>query len=82
MALITSSDTLDTEFTPAAGDFIAQVSGNSAANLLRKDVSGAAFVLVGTIMGEAKVISNPVGGAIYKWTAVYPASAPTVRADQ
>jgi hypothetical protein len=82
MALLTGSDTLDTTFTPAAGDFIAQVTGGGAVSLMRKTASGAAaFAFVGTIQANTSVtVSNPVAGAVYKFTAV--SGTPAVRADQ
>lgn len=77
-ALVTA---LDTTFTPAAGDFIAQSTG-APANLLRKTANGAAnFALVGVVAaGQGVTVSNPVAGAVYKFTAV--SGTPTVRADQ
>jgi hypothetical protein len=68
---------LDADFTPAAGDFIAQAAGGQA-SLLRKNTGPAAFVLVGQISG-AVVVSNPVAGAVYRFSA--PAGV-TVQADQ
>lgn len=77
MATICSN--LSTEFTPAAGDFIAQVSGGSAA-LMRKNSSGAAFTLVGNIAGQAVIVSNPISGAVYRFDGF--SGSPVVQADQ
>lgn len=72
---------LDTEFTPAAGDFIVQVTGGSPANLLRKNAAGAEYAVLGVLeSGAARIVSNPVSGAVYKFTAV--SGTPSVRADQ
>ena len=77
MAALTTAN--DTEFTPAAGEFIAQATG-AAATLLRKNVSGAAFASAGRIEpGMAYVVSNPVAGAVYKFAAD---AGATVREDQ
>lgn len=77
MASLTSA--LDTEFTPAAGDFIASVVGGTAA-LVRKNSSGTAFAEVGRISNAGVIVSNPIAGAVFKFVAV--TSAPTVQADQ
>ena len=79
MATLTTA--LDTEFTPAVGDFIVQCTG-SPANLLRKNVTGLTdFAVVGTLMpGAASIVSNPVAGAVYKFTAV--SGTPSVSANQ
>ena len=75
MATLTAA--LDTDFTPAAGDFIAQATGGTA-NLLRKNSSGAQFAPVGPING-AVTVDNPVAGAVYKFSAP---TGVTVQADQ
>jgi len=79
MASLTTA--LETEFTPAAGDFIVQCT-KAPATLLRKNVTGLAdFASVGTLMpGDALICSNPVAGAIYKFTAL--SGTPRVSADQ
>ena len=77
MASIASA--IDTTFTPAASDFLAQVTGGTA-NLMRRNSSGEAWALVDAITNRAVVVSNPVAGAQYQFTAVSP--APVVRADQ
>lgn len=79
MALITGSDTENTEFTPAAGDFIIQAT-NGKISLVRKNASGANFASVGSIDGVAVIIDNPVAGAVYKWRR--DGGDPSVRADQ
>lgn len=77
MAALTTAN--DTEFTPAAGDFIVQATG-AAATLLRKNVSGAAFAAVGRVEpGVGYIVSNPVAAAVYKFAAD---AGATVRADQ
>lgn len=80
MATLVSA--LAAEFTPAAGDFVAQATGG-VAQLQRKQTSGAAFARVGEISG-AVVVSNPVAGAVYKFVAYDTATygTPTVQADQ
>lgn len=77
MATLVSA--LTTEFTPAAGDFVAQASGG-AAQLQRKQTGGAAFVGIGLIHNDGVIVSNPVAGAVYKFVAVI--GTPTVQADQ
>lgn len=77
MATIASA--VETEFTPAAGDFIVQATGMPVA-LMRKNTAGAAFVPVTSIDNQALVISNPVAAAVYKFVA---SGRPvTVQADQ
>ena len=70
---------LDTEFTPAVGDFNVQVSSGTA-TLLRKNASGAAFAVVQSAVAGAFVCSNPIAGAVYKFSA--PSSSTVVQADQ
>lgn len=78
MAALTTA--LDTEFTPAVGDFIVQVTAGPA-NLLRKNAAGADFAVVQALAaGSAVVVSNPVAGAVYMFTALV--GTPSVRADQ
>lgn len=78
MASLTTAN--DTEFTPAAGDFIAQSTGAGAV-LLRKNASAVAtFAVVGNIVRDtAVIVSNPVAGAVYKFAAD---AGAVVRADQ
>jgi hypothetical protein len=76
MATLVSA--LQTEFTPAAGDFIAQSTGGTA-QLMRKNSSGAGFAGVGLIDG-AMIVSNPVAGAVYKFDTR--SGSPSVQADQ
>lgn len=75
MATLVSA--IDTDFTPAVGDFIAQASG-APATLLRKNSSGAAFVTVGAVSGNACIVSNPIAGAVYRFVG----AGATVQADQ
>lgn len=77
MATLVSA--LDTEFTPAVGDFNVQVS-KGVATLLRKNASGAAFAVVQSVVSGAFVCSNPIAGAVYKFSA--PDSTTVVQADQ
>lgn len=70
---------LDTEFTPAVGDFNVQVSGGLA-TLLRKNSAGAAFTVVQSVISGAAVCSNPVAGAVFKFSS--PSSTTAVQADQ
>lgn len=70
---------LDTEFTPAVGDFNVQVTGGNA-NLLRKNSTALAWALVTDLANRALVVSNPVAGAVYKFTAA--TTTPVVQADQ
>lgn len=76
MATLVSA--LQTEFTPAAGDFIVQSTGGRSA-LMRKNTSGAGFASVG-LVSEAVIVSNPVAAAVYKFVAFD--GAPVVQADQ
>jgi len=70
---------LDTEFTPAVGDFNVQVSFG-VATLLRKNSAGVAFAVVQSVVAGAFVCSNPIAGAVYKFSA--PSSSTVVQADQ
>lgn len=77
MATLTTA--LETEFTPAAGDFIVQATGRPVA-LMRKNTSGAAFAQVTAIDNQALIVSNPIAGAVYKFV---PSGMPVaVQADQ
>ena len=58
---------------------VAQVTGGTA-NLMRRNSSSEAWALVDSITNRAVVVSNPVTGAQYQFTAVSP--SPVVRADQ
>lgn len=70
---------LDTEFTPAVGDFNISVTG-SPATLMRKNSSGTAYAVVETGITGAKVCSNPIAGAVYKFTSNF--GVAVVQADQ
>ena len=70
---------LDTEFTPAVGDFNVQVTGGMA-TLLRKNTSGSAFAQVQSVISGAAVCSNPIAGAVYKFSSL--SSATVVQAEQ
>lgn len=78
MATIASA--LNTVFTPAAVDFVVQVSSGVVA-LQRRGTSGAAWVNVGLITAnEAPIVSNPVAGVQYQFVPV--SGSPSVQADQ
>jgi len=79
MASLTTA--LNTNFTPAAGDFIVQCTGGSV-QLMRSNDGTAAFASCALITNEAKTVSNPVAGAIYKFVPVNPNVTPTVAANQ
>lgn len=80
MALLTS--TLEAEFTPAVGDFVAQSTGIGLVTVMRKNAAAAAWAPAegGSLFDRAAVISNPVAGAVYKFTLN--SGSPVVRADQ
>lgn len=77
--MATLTNTLNAEFTPAVGDFNAQASAGRAI-LWRKQTASAAFVEVGRLHNNAVIVSNPVAGAVYKFTATDPSVQ--VQADQ
>ena len=76
MATIASA--LNTEFTPAAGDFDVQALGG-AAELHRKQPGAAGFVRIGTLHNEGGFVTNRTGN-VYKFVPVI--GTPTVQADQ
>lgn len=78
MAALTTA--LDTEFTPAVGDFNVQIAG-APATLVRKNAAGATFEPVESAVAGSFVCSNPVAGAVYKFQTAFPGVA-VVRADQ
>ncbi len=78
MATLTTA--LETEFTPASGEFNAQVTSGDV-YLYRKQTAGAAWAIAGALQnGSAVTVSNPVAGAIYKF--VSRSGGPIVQADQ
>jgi hypothetical protein len=77
MATLVSA--LDTLFSPAAGDFIVQVTGGTC-SLQRRNTSGAAWANVSSVTNSALVVSNPVAGAQYQFVTVK--GSPAVQADQ
>lgn len=79
MAVLTTA--LNTNFTPAAGDFIVQCTGGYV-QLMRSNDGTAAFASCAPINDEAKTVSNPVAGAVYKFVPVNPNSTPLVSANQ
>lgn len=79
MALIANSNTFNSAFVPAAGDFIVQVVGQGKATLERRDATAAPWALVDNQMSGSKIVSNPVAGAEYQWTG---GDNVAVRADQ
>ena len=75
-ALVT---TLATDFTPAVGDFIVQVTGGTA-TLTRRNVTGATTGVVGYLnSGDSVICSNPIAGAVYQLIS---SNGATARADQ
>lgn len=70
---------LNTEFTPAVGDFNAQATGGMAI-LERKQTSGAAWGEAGRIHNAGVVVENPISGAVYRFRADVAGVA--VQADQ
>lgn len=73
---------LNTDFTPAAGDFIVEVGGTGSVMLLRRNAAGAPLRFCGEVRsGLAVVVANPVAGAVYQAQAM-PGDTPTFRADQ
>jgi hypothetical protein len=78
MATLTSA--LETDFTPAVGDFIVQVIGGTV-DLLRKNSAGAAFANIGAVTG-GQIVSNPVTGAVYRFSTAGRAAPQSVQADQ
>lgn len=79
--MATLSTALDADFTPAAGDFIVQCTSGFV-QLVRKNNAGAAFASCSLLNNEAKVVSNPVAGAVYQFRRVHPNTTPIVSADQ
>lgn len=78
MALIASA--VATAFTPAAGDFIVQVTGG-VAGLQRRADTAAEWTEVGILTpNDAPIVANPVAGAEYQFVTV--SGTPVVRADQ
>lgn len=77
MAILVSA--LDTDFTPAVGDFNVQATGGLA-TLLRKDSAGAAFAPVPGLIAGGMVCSNPIAGAVFRLSS--PTSATVVQVDQ
>lgn len=77
--MATLASAVETEFTPAVGDFNVQVTGG-VVTLLRKNTSGAAFSAVQPAFSGAFICGNPVAGAVYKFAVT--SGTPTVQADQ
>lgn len=77
--MTTLTTALNTEFTPAVGEFNAQASGGIAV-LQRKQTAGAAFSEAGRIHNAAVVVSNPVAGAVFRF--VSESAGVVVQADQ
>ncbi len=78
MATLVSA--LDTEFTPAVGNFNAQVSGGMAL-LERKQTADAAWVEVSRVHAAGVVVNNAVAGAVYRFSNGG-IGTPVVQADQ
>lgn len=80
MATITNSTSLNTLFSPSAGDFTVQVTGGTAM-LQARGTSGAAWSNVGLITDDGfKIVSNPIAGVGYKFVSA--SGSPVVQADQ
>ena len=79
MANLTTA--LNTSFTPAAGDFIAQASGGLVW-LQRRNTSSSVWVNIQPNVDAlgAATVSNPVAGADYQFVSQYPNAI--VSADQ
>lgn len=82
MALITNSNAFDTPFTPAAGDFFAQVT-KGAAQLECAGVDlGASTawtpVRGGVLANEAVYVHNAVAGTVYRWVPFTKTTATTI----
>jgi hypothetical protein len=81
MASLTTS--FNATFTPAASDFIVQVTGAGPAELQRKNSSGVTEWPPGDVlMPGAYTISNPVAGAVYRFVKVAGDPVVLVAADQ
>lgn len=78
MTLLAGSDSLNTAFSPTAGDFIVQVSGGVAI-LQRRNDSGSAWVDYARL-DAGHTVPNPVSTAQYRFRS--DASGIVVRADQ
>ncbi len=76
MASLTTST--DTDFTPAAGDFLVQVKGS--VQLVRKNGAAAAFQLVQSVINNAVIVSNPIAGAVYQVTSMQGSAAAALAA--
>lgn len=77
MAILVSA--VDTDFTPAVGDFNVQVT-NGTATLFRRNTTGAASAAVQPAFAGAWIVSNPVAGAVFRFVATQ--GEPVVQADQ
>jgi hypothetical protein len=79
MATLTTA--LNTSFTPAVGDFIAQASGGMV-YLQRRNTSGSAWVNIQPNIDAlgAVVVNNPIAGADYQFVSA--TTAAVVSADQ
>lgn len=81
MAVLTTA--VGATVTPAAGDFIVQVTDGQCA-LMRSNNGSAPFAQVDTIGGVrpgAVIVSNPVAGAVYRLDALN-GTQPNVSIDQ
>lgn len=73
MALITNSNAFDTPFTPAVGDFFAQVTKGTAQLECAGEDLGASTawtpVRGGVIANEGVYVHNVVAGTVYRWVS-------------
>lgn len=78
--MATLTTTLTTTFTPAVGDFTAQVTGGTA-SLQRRNTSGAAWAQVESLTNRAVIVSNPIAATDFRFVQVGSDTA-IVQADQ
>lgn len=60
--------TLNSSFTPSAGDFLAQAT-NGVSQLQRANSSTCAWATIEGFIRGALIVSNPVAGAGYRFIA-------------
>lgn len=83
MALITNSDTVNTEFTPSAtGVFRFYNTGGADITLYSARATGQIFARVEPVIPSGVVVevNNPTTSTVYKWRAT--GSAAAAYADQ
>lgn len=82
MALIAGSNAFDTPFTPAVGDFRAEVVRGTAQLVTSIDGTDWTPIRAGWIENENVLVNNPVDGVLYKWVRGTVTSATLIRANQ